>query len=70
MTDFAQQMRDAFDFAKDAQEFRERLWRQLQTQVPAVQTAGSVMEELEDDDLEWVNAAGMAVRREDDDLLK
>ena len=51
---------DAFDFSQDAQDFRAQLWRKIQ-----VQMATPSMQELEDDDLEWVNAAGMSVAPED-----
>ncbi len=51
---------DAFDFSQDAQDFRAQLWRRIQAQMttPSVQ-------ELEDDDLEWVSAAGMPVNPDD-----
>ena len=51
---------DAFDFSQDAQDFRAQLWRRIQAQI----TAPSV-QELEDDDLEWVSAAGMPVNPDD-----
>lgn len=57
-----QQSGNAFDFSQDALDFRARLWKKLKTQM----TMTSV-QELEDEDLEWINAAGMAVRAEDED---
>ena len=60
-----QQNRNAFDFSQDALEFRARLWKKLQTRM-----AMTSVQELEDDDLEWVNAAGMPVTREQDELLR
>lgn len=55
---------NAFDFSQDAQMFKARLWKKLKTQM--VMTS---VQEVEDDDLEWVNAAGMPVHPEDRDKL-
>lgn len=52
-----------FDFSLDAQEFRQRLAEQLHISCTDVQ-------ELADDDLEWVNAAGVPQHVPDDDPLK
>ena len=60
-----QQNRNAFDFSQDALDFKARLWKKLQTRM-----AMTSVQELEDDDLEWVNAAGMPVTREQDELLR
>ena len=51
---------DAFDFAQDALLFKAQLWNRIRSQMatPSVQ-------ELEDDDLEWVSAAGMPVNPDD-----
>lgn len=57
-----QHNRNAFDFSQDAQAFRVRLWSKIKTQM-----ATASVQELEDDDLEWVNAAGITVRPEDRD---
>lgn len=57
-----QQCGNAFDFSQDALDFRTRLWKKLKTQM----TMTSV-QELEDEDLEWINAAGMTVRPEGED---
>lgn len=51
---------DAFDFSQDAQDFRAQLWRKIQSQM-----AAPSVQELEDDDLEWVHAAGMPVKPDD-----
>lgn len=64
MTGVNHQNMNAFDFSQDAQNFRARLWKKLKTQV----TMTSV-QELDDDDLEWVNAAGMPVHPADKDKL-
>lgn len=56
------QSRNAFDFSQDALVFRARLWQRIQTR-----TAVTSVQELEDDDLEWVNAAGMPVAPENRD---
>lgn len=48
---------NAFDFSQDAQQFKARLWRMIKNQ-----TAAPSVQELEDDDLEWVSAAGMSAR--------
>lgn len=53
---------NAFDFSQDALGFKARLWKKLQTQM-----AMTSAQELEDDDLEWVNAAGMPVAPKDRD---
>ncbi len=47
-------MTAAFDFSLEAQEFKEQLWEKLQEETPA-----DVLQPLEDDDLDWVSAAGM-----------
>lgn len=57
-----QQNVNAFDFSQDALDFKARLWKKLKTQM-----AMTSVQELEDDDLEWVNAAGMPVPPEEDD---
>lgn len=62
MAGMNQQSVNAFDFSQDALDYKARLWKRLQTQM----TMTSV-QELEDDDLEWVNAAGMPVAPEDRD---
>lgn len=54
-------LREAFDFSRDAQEFKKRLWNQLQAQM----RSGAV--ELEDEDLTWVNAAGVPFTPQDDE---
>lgn len=46
-------VKNAFDFSKDAEGFRKRLWEQLK-----MHAGLSSCEELEDEDLAWVNAAG------------
>lgn len=43
---------EAFDFSLDAGEFRKSLWQQLQGMM------SSSVHELDDDDLEYLNAAG------------
>lgn len=62
MTGMKHQSRNAFDFSQDALDFKARLWKKIQTQ-----SAATSVEELEDDDLEWVNAAGMPVRPPEDE---
>ena len=52
-----QQNMNAFDFSLDAQDFRSRLWKKLKTKM--VMTS---VQELEDDEREWVNAAGRPVQ--------
>lgn len=47
-------MTNVFDFSLEAQAFKEQLWKKLQASTPV-----SFLQPLEDDDLEWVNAAGM-----------
>ena len=53
---------EAFDFSKDAELFRAKLWNRLKESVPAAD-----IRQLEDEELEWVNAAGMVVRCEEAD---
>ena len=48
-----QKLREAFDFSRDAQAFKVRLWKQLQEQMASLS-----VQELDDDDLELINAAG------------
>lgn len=55
---------EMFDFSLDAKDFKARLWKQLQEA-----GASSKVSMLEDDDLEWVNAAGMTRPDEKDDKL-
>lgn len=57
-----QQNMNAFDFSQNALDFKERLWKKIQSQMVT-----APLEELEDDDLAWVNAAGMPVAPEDRD---
>ncbi|MBQ7850936.1 MAG: hypothetical protein IJ343_14525 [Clostridia bacterium] len=64
MAGINQQNRNAFDFSQDARDFKARLWKKLQTL-----KAMTSVQELEDDDLEWVHAAGMPVRPEDEEDL-
>ena len=52
-----------FDFSQDAADFKAHLWQKLKMQTPVA------MEPLEDDDLEWVNAAGMIGRDPADDPM-
>lgn len=59
-----QQNMNAFDFSHDALDFKARLWKKLKNQM-----AMTSAQELEDDDLEWVNAAGMPVHPEDRNKL-
>ena len=47
----------AFDFSQDAWAFRERLWKSLRDKAAKMEGGA---EELEDDDLEWISAAGAA----------
>ena len=47
----------AFDFSLEAQDFNERLWQKLQPGKPVPD-----LQPLEDDDLEWVSAAGVINR--------
>lgn len=47
----------AFDFSLEAQDFKERLWQKLQPGKPVPD-----LQPLEDDDLEWVSAAGVINR--------
>lgn len=54
----------AFDFSQSALDFKEQLWKRLKTKAML-----APVQALEDDDLEWVNAAGMTVRQEADDQL-
>lgn len=58
-----QQKENAFDFSQDALDFKARLWGKLKTQMTTTS-----LQELEDDDLEWVSAAGLPVRPEDEDM--
>ena len=52
---------EAFDFSQDALEFRERLWKKLKACAPEKD------QPLEDDDLEWVNAAGVLYKEPEND---
>lgn len=53
-----------FDFSQEAQGFKQRLWSQLQ------ERQNSAIEQLEDDDLAWINAAGpVHLPPEPDDIL-
>ena len=56
-----QQKKSPFDFSQDAQRFRAKLWKRLRLREAAA------AEELDDDDLTWVNAAGMPIHPEDRD---
>ena len=58
-----QQKENAFDFSQDALDFKARLWGKLKTQMTTTS-----LQELEDDDLEWVSAAGLPVCPEDEDM--
>ncbi|MBR6570582.1 MAG: hypothetical protein IKK75_09025 [Clostridia bacterium] len=58
-------MARAFDFSLDAQDFKARLWEQLKACAPS-----PAIEPLEDDDLEWVSAAGMIDRAREDKPLR
>lgn len=57
-----QQSTNAFDFSQDALDFRARLWQRIQTRM-----AVTSVQELEDDKLEWVNAAGTPIAPRDRD---
>lgn len=57
------QQNNPFDFSQDALDFKARLWKKLQARM-----AAAAVQELEDDDLEWVSAAGMAAGTGDDKL--
>lgn len=57
-----QQSTNAFDFSQDALDFRARLWQRIQTRM-----AVTSVQELEDDELEWVNAAGTPIAPRDQD---
>ncbi len=52
---------NAFDFSQSALEFKARLWKKLKTKMTL-----TYVQELDDDDLEWVNAAGMPVNPDDE----
>ena len=66
MPDKKVNMAEAFDFSKDAAEFRARLWEKLCSEM-----AEHSVQPLEDDDLEWVNAAaGIEYRAEKDEFNK
>ena len=56
-----QQNTNAFDFSQSVPDFKARLWKKLKTKM-----ALTSAQELDDDDLEWVNAAGMPVNPEDE----
>ena len=60
-----QNSREAFDFSQNAQMFKKRLWMQLK-ECMAAQT----VQELEDDDLEWVSAAGMPYQPPEEENVK
>lgn len=51
----------AFDFSKDAAGFKARLWNRLGQSRP-----GATVEELDDDDLGLINAAGNAYLNRDE----
>ena len=55
----------AFDFSLEAQDFKERLWRRMLEDKPA-----PALQPLEDDDLEFLNAAGMPCCAEEEDLFR
>ncbi len=57
-----QKSREAFDFSQEAQLFKKRLWMKLQESM-----AAQAVQELEDDDLEWVSAAGAPYRQPEQD---
>ena len=61
MAEIKQQNGNAFDFSQNALEFKARLWKTLKTKM-----ALTSVQELDDDDLEWVNAAGMPVNPDDE----
>ena len=56
-------MQEAFDFSKDVPDLKKRLWKRIQASMPA-----TLLHELEDDDLEWVNAAGIPQQPPKDEL--
>lgn len=62
MTGGEQSGRNAFDFSSDVPEFRARLWRMIRNR-----TAPLPVQELEDEELLWVNAAGMPARPPEDE---
>lgn len=47
-------IQNAFDFSLDAGDFQKRLWQQLKEKMDA-----AAIQMLDNDDLEWVNAAGI-----------
>ena len=63
MEEFGEQKRKNFDFSLDTMEFRERLWKELESG-----RAADGVQLLDDDDLEWVNAAGMPLSGKDNRL--
>lgn len=62
MADEMQCKAGLFDFSLDAEDFKVRLWKNLEKQMTE-----DAVQPLDDDDLEWVSAAGMTVRGEKDE---
>lgn len=54
---------EAFDFSRDAWAFKQKLWKKLKAKA-----AHNSVRELGDDDLTWVNAAGVPHQAKDDEL--
>jgi len=63
MSDIGRQTGGAFDFSQDAAAFKANLWKRLQEN-----KAENGIQLLEDDDLTWINAAGVPHRAVKDEL--
>jgi len=62
MKEIDKNLQDTFDFSLEAAGFQKKLWLQLKAK-----TLASAPLILDDDDLQWVNAAGAANERIPDD---
>ena len=60
MAENKQDLQKIFDFSQNAKAFRNRLWHQIKDSM------NDLVQPLEDDDLAWVNAAGVSHPRPDD----
>lgn len=62
MADTRNDMKEHFDFSKDAVMFRQKLWLQLKARM-----AASPVRALDDDELSMIHAAGMVTPPDEDD---
>ena len=64
MAEKGQNLQKVFDLSQDAKAFKNRLWLQIKDYMD------TAVQPLEDDDLIWVNAAGVPSPRSEDETFK